>query len=47
MMVSPVTVRLRPSGTCLLVPSVILVTHTHTDHLDPRAIAALSTGEPS
>ena len=24
-------------------PSVILVTHTHTDHLDPRAIAALST----
>jgi len=28
-----------------LKPSVILITHTHTDHLDPRAIAALSTAE--
>jgi L-ascorbate metabolism protein UlaG (beta-lactamase superfamily) len=28
-----------------LKPSVILVTHTHTDHLDPRAIAALSRAD--
>lgn len=26
-------------------PTLILVTHTHTDHLDPRAIAALRTPE--
>ena len=26
-------------------PSLILITHTHTDHLDPRAIAALSRPE--
>jgi L-ascorbate metabolism protein UlaG (beta-lactamase superfamily) len=26
-------------------PSLILITHTHTDHLDPRAIAALRTPE--
>ena len=26
-----------------LSPTVILVTHTHTDHLDPRAIAAVRT----
>jgi L-ascorbate metabolism protein UlaG (beta-lactamase superfamily) len=26
-------------------PTVILVTHSHTDHLDPRAIAALRTRE--
>ena len=26
-----------------ITPTVMLVTHTHTDHLDPRAIAALRT----